>query len=56
MEDVYSWNKLPGGPIRVSHAERSPENFSSVLRQTVRDIYLEGNQVPNLNLILERLN
>ena len=56
MEDVLNWNKLPGVPIRVFHAQTIPENFSSVVLQTVQNIHLEGNQVPTLNLILERLN
>ena len=47
--------KLPGVPITVSPTQTIPENFSSVVRHTIRDIYLEGNKVPTLNHILERL-
>ena len=49
MEDVSSWRKLPCLPITVSRKQTIPENFSSVVRQTIQDIYLEDNHVTTPN-------
>ena len=52
----FKLEQVAGVPTRFSHAQTIPEIFSSLVHQTVRDVYLDGNQVPHRNLILERHN
>lgn len=47
---------LHGDCTTISHAQTIPENFLPTVRRSIRDTYLEFNQVPNLKHILERLN
>ena len=56
MEVVPVRKKLTGVHIRVYHAQKIPENSSSIVRHIIRDIYFESNVVPNLNLILAKIN
>ena len=55
IEDVLNWKKKPGVSVKVPQTPQIPDNFCSVIRQVVRDIYLESECVPALDQILEKL-
>ncbi len=56
MEEVLNWKKKPRDSVQVPKENQIPQNFCSVIRQVGRDIYLEREHVPTLDIILERLN
>ncbi len=55
IEDVLNWKKKSGVSVKVTQTHQIPDNFCSVIRQVVRDIYLESECVPALDQILEKL-
>ena len=55
LEDIKHWKKKPDAPTSVQRASHIPENFSSVIRHVVREIYLDGSCVPTSDVILDEL-
>ena len=56
IEDVLNRKKQPGIPVPNPNDPVIPKNFSSIIRQSVRETYFERERVQTLDLILERLN
>ena len=55
MEDVKGWKKKSGDRVLVGHRPQFPNNFSSVVRHVIREMYLERTSVPTPDSILDRL-
>ena len=55
IEDVLKWKNKPDLPVATRKEPLIPKKFSIIVRQVVREIYLEHKQLPTLDLILEGL-
>ena len=54
-EDVENWPHQVGVPLKYKRGSVVPHSYCSVVRQVVRDIFLEKTQVPTLDSVFERI-
>ena len=55
QEDIDSWSMAPGESVSVIQPNRVPDSYAVLVRQTVRNIFLEKEKVPTLDSIFQRL-
>ena len=55
-EDVSNWKYDPGQPLSIRRTRGVPENYRSVIRQVVRDLFLEKTRVPTVDIVFERVS
>ena len=56
QEDIDSRTMDPGESVSVIHPNRVTDCYAVLVRQTVRDIFLENEKFPTLDSIFQRLN
>ena len=55
LEEIKHWKKKPDAPKSVQQTSHIPENFSSITRHVIHEIYLDGRCVLTLDIILDKL-